>query len=109
MTSDYLPDTCSIITATRTPDGMGSESSVWAVSAASVPCRMAPSGLASNTELERAARVTAVERWTLTVAWDQDLTKLDRIEYDGKTYEVEDIAADRSWQLVKRAQLALLT
>jgi len=109
MASEALPDTCSILTPTRTPDGMGSESSSWAVSASAVPCRMAPSGLGSNVELERAARVTAVERWTLTLAWDQELTKLDRISYDGKTFEVEDIAADMSYQIHKRAQLALLT
>lgn len=107
-----MPDTCDIVMATETSDGMGGMSRTWSDRAALVACRMSPTGLTSETERDAGARLTGQQRWTLTLPHDQAIELSDRVRYPATTgdlYEVEDFNNERTWELTRRVQLVRLS
>lgn len=110
--SESLPDLCSILRATPTPDGRGGTTDVWVAAYSNVPCRMAPTITGSSsaaTEDNIAGRVAGENVWLLTLEWDQDIKSSDRVLFDGRTFEISYIGADRSWQILKRIGLVELS
>lgn len=108
---DSLPDTCSILRSTTSSDGRGGTEDVWAAVYTAVPCRMAPIASTQSGAIEDniAGRIAGENVWTLTLGWDQDIATSDRVLYDGRTFEISYIGADRSWQIVKRVGLVELS
>lgn len=93
-----LPDTCTIQRDTPTADGMGGQTSSWANAATNVPCRYSPDQVADG-ERELGGKITAVNGWRFTFAYDADVRPADRIVADSRTFEVLSVDGDRSWQL----------
>lgn len=103
-----LPDTCSILMAVESSDGMGSRVRTWAVRAALVPCRLSPSGLRSKGEEISSGRLTEVSNWTLALPIGTVVAASDRVVLGGATFEVTAFDVLRSWGIFVRASLVLV-
>lgn len=97
-----LPDTCVIQAVTRTADGQGGWTEVWAASG-TVSCRMDQN---SGNKGRQAAAVQDFATFTLTVPYDTGLTALQRVVHAGETYNVIGVTDTGSWLGVQRAQVA---
>ena len=99
---DYLPDTCTLQTVTRTSDGMGSWTETYSNTYTSIPCRVWQQ---TGGERDVAGRMSEVTRWVLNVPYDQTIDATMRVVHDGKTYQVNDINDTGSEHLQRRARL----
>ncbi len=99
---DALPVTGIIRRRTATADGLGGATATYTAIASHVPMRLAPLDGAAFAEGELAGRATNEKRWMLTLAADVDVRTTDRLELDGRVFEVDSIAARRSWELSTR-------
>lgn len=104
---DYLPDTCTIQTVTRTSDGMGGWSESWANTYTSVACRLAPVRSSQGQRME-GEQLAAVSRWVLTLHHDQVIGEQDRVVHGGETYEVAHMEDTHSNRTAKRVYLRRL-
>lgn len=89
-----LPDTCAVLSLTRTSDGQGGWTEAWGTAYASVACRLDAMG---GREAVNAASVRPFSQWMLTVPHDTVATAQSRIEHGGYTYNVITLNADASW------------
>lgn len=99
-TEDYLADTCTIQTPTRTADGMGGWSTSWANTYTSVACHIWQK---TGSEQPVGDQPTAVTRWIINVHWDQALDNTMRVIHGSFTYEVNDLNNDGTDLLHRRA------
>jgi len=104
-TEDYLPDTCTIQTLTRTKDAIGGSSTTWANTYTSVACRIWQIGGREVGVGEQPAEVT---RWVMNLHWDQAIDNTMRVVHGGHTYEVIDVNNDGSQLLQRRVWLTRL-
>ena len=102
-----MPDTCNILTVTRTPDGMGGYSETWGTASSGVACRL---DLITNQvyEIVKGAALQPYPRYNLSVPYDTTLTVNDRIEHNSVTYAIVKINTSQSWKAVARAILELV-
>ena len=109
-TEDYLSDTCTIQTLTRTKDGMGGWSNTWANTYTSVACRiwLRIGGAIGGREQVVGDQPTGVTVWTLNVHWDQALDNTMRVVHDDITYEVNVLNNDGTDLPQRRAWLTRL-
>lgn len=80
---------CAILRFTKTGNAGGSVTKTWTPVHSNVPCRIAaqsggPAGEVAGKPDERSVQVA-------TLPWDADLRLTDRIECEGRTYEVTQI------------------
>jgi hypothetical protein len=103
---NFLPDTCTIERATRTPDGAGGWSETWTlVSGGTVKCRLDP--LYTRDQVETVgAKEGFVSEYLLTVPYDAPLESSYRVVLNGDTYQVRMLLADHSWRVARRAYIA---
>lgn len=99
-----LPDTCNLLTMTRTADGEGGGTEAWGTATTNVACRLDPSGYQSG-KATVADSVQSYDSWTLSVPYDTTLTSAMHVEHGSDTYSVVSVNSDASWLLVKRAFL----
>lgn len=99
---DALPVTGAIVRATPTADGLGGTSLVWAAVRSSVPMRLAPFDGAAFADVEFQGRASNSKRWNLTLPAGTDVRSDDRVSIDGRTFEVDSVAAPRTWELAVR-------
>lgn len=104
-----LPDTCNILSLTRTSDGEGGWSESWGTATASVKCRLdslASRGLISAAaEQVQAASLKPYNAWILTLPHDTTITEQNRVEVGSTTYNVISVDAGKSWEANVRAML----
>ena len=99
---DWLPDTCTIQTATESVDATGGGSIAWANTYTSVACRLAP---LTGQEAVRNYALEGQSTWRLSVKYDQALTVENRVVFDSDTYEVKYVEDDHSNRTLRRAIL----
>lgn len=98
--------TCKIVRLVRSSDGMGGTSETWNDAYTNVPCAIAPRGGAAEDDEDSVIRGRS--SLVLTLPSSQDITTSDRVEIEGRTFEVLD-AHFRTYQVTKRVELAEVT
>lgn len=93
-----LPDTVQVSRATRTPDGGGGQSQVWAT-IATVPCRLTDQSPAPPQEIDIGARPGSIIRWTITMPAETDVLVTDRLLVGSRTFEVRGVDRARTWAI----------
>jgi head-tail adaptor len=98
-----LPDTCTILSISRTADGEGGFTETLGTVGTAIPCRVdVKHGRFMNT----AGAMQPYMKTQLSLAYDQTITEAHRVVHGGVTYSV--IAppnSDQSWIAVKRVEL----
>lgn len=97
-----LPDTCDILSVTRTSDGQGGWTDAWATATEDVACRIDFRG---GVESIAGAAVQPFSGYVLTVPHDTTLTTAHRIYHGTIYYNVIEVDNSHSWQLFLRARL----
>lgn len=102
-----LPDTATIQRRTIASDGGGGQTETRATLAASVPCRIAPTGggESGSAMSDDGDRVRDESTHVVTFANGQDITETDRILIDGSTYEVLLVRQRGTWELTRRCEV----
>lgn len=101
VTSETLTDTASILRPTDAPDGQGGTLKSWATIQTGVPCRVAPPPRTGSAENEIADRVGSATIVIVTLQALTDVTLRDRILALGRTLEVVEITAPRTWEMAR--------
>jgi len=102
--NDYLPDTCTLQTLTRTADAYGGWSESWANTHTGVACRLAVMPL-NRPEAIDAGQIASTTRWLLAVPYNQAIDATMRVVHDGVTYEVEGVEDKQSHRPSRHAYL----
>jgi hypothetical protein len=97
-----LPDTCNLLTVTRSVDAGGGFVESWGTASANVACRL---DKMSGSEQLAGGALLPFTGWMLSLPYDTTITEAYRVEHGGYTYAVESVNNDSSWQAVKRAQV----
>lgn len=100
-----LPDAIEVQRATRSADGAGGQTEVWAT-IATVAGRISPSPPAVSSEPTVGARPGAIVRWLITLPAGTDVDFDDRLLNGSRTFEVRNVAPARSWELAVIAHCA---
>lgn len=102
LESVSFPDTCNILSLTRTSDGEGGWTEAWGTVLASQACRL---DQVASTEVLSAASIRPFAGWVLSLTHDVALTSAMRVEHGGYTYNVIGVSDTGSWLAVRRALL----
>jgi len=105
--ADYVPDTCTLQTVTRTGDSQGGWTETWNNTHTSVACRLSPLQT-QLVEAEEGGQVQAASRWVLTIAHNQTIDETMRVVHGSDTYEIEHLEDTHSNRTAKRAYLRRL-
>jgi hypothetical protein len=97
-----LPDTCTILSPTSTPDGYGGVTTTWGTATASVACRL---DMKQGRELASGESVQPFTAYTLSLPWDVTISATWRVVVSGVTYAVTSINIGQSWTAVTRCEL----
>lgn len=100
--ADLLPDTCSILSLTTTPDGQGGVTETWGTATASVSCRL---DAYRGKEALAGGAIQPFNTYVLTVPYDTTITTANKIEHSSTTYNVTSVDADKSWPITMRVYL----
>ena len=99
---DLLPDTCNILSLTRTSDGQGSWTEAWGTATAGVPCRLDP---LQGVEQLSASSVRPYHAYTLTLAHDAAIATTNQVEVGSDTFTVVSVDDTKSWAASRRCRL----
>lgn len=107
LENSLLPDTCNILTVTRTSDGQGGFTEAWGTATAStnVACRL--DGI-NATEVVAGAGLQAFHTYVLTLPHDTTITTADRVEVGDDTFNITSVDQTKSWSACVRAWLERL-
>ena len=100
--SDLLPDTCDILSVTRTADGKGGWTDSWGTASAGVACRMDST---QGMEQMVGGGLKAYQSYMLSLPYDTTITTAYRVLFNGTSYNVTSVNTDQSWIAVKRVTL----
>jgi head-tail adaptor len=101
-----LPDTCNILSVTRTPDGQGGMTETWGTAGTAITCRV---DIKQVREQQSGGAVQYYTQTMLSLPYDTTITAANRVEHGGNTYAVITPAnTDQSWIAVKRVALELV-
>jgi len=107
--AELLPDTCNILTVTRTADGMGGVSEAWGTASSGISCRVDMNqGIMEGRELLTADGLHPYTRYILSVPYDTTISTDSRVEHSGTTYAVVSVNTEQSWMAVKRCWLEVV-
>jgi head-tail adaptor len=95
-----LPDTCNILSISRTSDGMGSWTETWGTVTTSVYCRI---DFMSGKEALASSAEQPFNRAMLSLPYDTTITPANRIEWEDLTFNVISVNEGQSWAAVRRA------
>lgn len=95
-----LPDTLVIHRATRTADGVGGQTSVWAAFG-TVACRVEPVDRGQGEEIAGSREAEPTE-YVIHLPYDETVTPDDRVVYAGETFEILEVVDHRSWDVHTR-------
>ena len=102
--AELLPDTCSIISVTLTPDGMGGQIETYGTATAN--CRLDVVTDKAYSQTQVGAGLKNFISTILSVPYDTTITEDNRVIHGGITYAVvAPVNSDQSWIAVKRVQL----
>ncbi len=93
--STALPDTCTILSATRTSNGQGGYTNTWGTVSSSVACRL---DFVTGNELTVAVAIQPATRWMLNLPYGTTVLSTYRFVHNTNTYAaVADPNSDASW------------
>jgi hypothetical protein len=99
--AQLLPDTCSILTVTNTPDGFGGQTQTFGTTTSA--CRL---DVISGMEQVIGGALQPYVRTMLSLPYDATITEANRVIHGGVTYAVTTPPnSDQSWIAVKRVTL----
>jgi len=88
---------------TLASDGMGGYTETWAA-VGTVDCDVWQINQRGNREPVTGGQVVSKSDWFITVPYNTDLTARDRVEVDGRTFEITFVPNDSSWLTALRAE-----
>lgn len=94
-----LPDTCAILSVTRTPDGEGGITETWGTASASVPCRL---DFQTGRKVLTGGALEPFSGYVLTLPYSATCTDANRVLHNGITYAVQPGNLQGSLIAVKR-------
>lgn len=103
ISSELLPDTCHVLSVTKTPDGQGGQTTTWGTASANVACRV---DVQQGRELISGGGLQPFSSVMLSLPYDTTITEANRVLHGGVTYAVvAPPNTDQSWIAVKRVML----
>lgn len=99
---ELLPDTCSILTLTRTADGMGGMTETWGTAYSGVDFRL---DVKTGVEQVVGGGLKPFTSYKGSLPYDTTITSADRILHSGVTYAVTSVNTSQSWKAVVRVDL----
>lgn len=99
-----LPDTCQIITITRTPDGYGGQTETRATASA-VAFRL---DVETGSEMIAGGALQPFTKYKGSLPYDTTVTTTQQILHGGVNYAVTAVNTNQSWIAVKRVDLEKL-
>jgi head-tail adaptor len=99
---ELLPDTCTILSVTRTPDSKGGWTEAWGTASSSVACRL---DMKSGVEQLQGGGVEPYKSYALSLPYDTTITTEYRVVHSGTTYNVKTVNTNQSWIAVRRVEL----
>jgi head-tail adaptor len=100
--AELLPDTCTILSPTSTPDGYGGVTTAWGTATASVACRL---DMKQGREQTSGGAVTPFTSYTLSLPYDATISATWRVVVSSVTYAVTSVNSGQSWVVVTRCDL----
>lgn len=101
--SELLPDTCTVMSLSATPDGMGGQTETWGTASANVSCRLDVKEVSQSIA---GAGMKSFVKTMLSVPYDTAITEANQVIHGGITYAVvAPTNSDQSWIAVKRVEL----
>jgi len=98
--AEMLPDTCNLLTVTRTSDGQGGITDTWGTATTGVACRLDP---LRGRESVQGAALQAQYSYILTLPYDTTITNAYRVEIGTAVYDVKAVDQGKSWAVSMRA------
>lgn len=102
--AELLPDTCSIISITRTPDGYGGQVETRGT-VSSVAFRLDLINNRMRGEKVSAGAIQAFMTYKGSLPYDTTITEANQILHNGIYYAVTAVNNNQSWNAVKRVDL----
>jgi hypothetical protein len=99
-----LPDTCNILSLTRSSDSQGGWSETWGTAGTTIACRV---DFIGGAEAVTGGALIPYSRAIVTLPQATTITAQNRIEHGGNTYTVQAVNLG-SWLGVKRASVEKL-
>ena len=96
-----LPDTCHILSLTRTSDNAGGWTEAWGTATTSVACRL-DTITGSYNKLDGA--IQTYNKLIFSLPYDAVITEANQIYYNSTNYQVTSVN-DGSWLATKRAEV----
>lgn len=90
VANSAMPDTCSILRKSPTPDGMGGNTEIWGAAYTNVPCHVMRN-TTRGTEKATEGRLENAVQYDIALPAHQDVTAVDRIVANGVTYEIQAV------------------
>lgn len=100
--SEVLPDECTLLSPTYTPDGQGGFNPAFGTVSSNVPCRL---DVMAPREQQAAGAVYPFTKYVMTLPYSTTINAGYRVQFGSFTYNVVGIAPDKSWAICKRAYL----
>lgn len=97
-----FPDTCNILSLTRTSDGQGGWSEAWGTATANVSCRI---DYETGRESVNADSLKPYQAAYVSIPYDTTVTTANRIEINSIAHTVHSVNINQSWIGVKRAKV----
>lgn len=98
-----LPGTAVLSSPTETADGRGGWTKAYAAYG-TASARLSPDQTRSGEQIV-GDRVAEVTRWILTLPAHQTIDESDRVEFNGRTFEVSEVQDRVPWEISTRVRL----
>jgi hypothetical protein len=100
--AELLPDTCDLLSATRTSDGAGGWSDTWGTvsGGSALPCRL--DFRDPGKEAISNASLTPYKTGVLSLAYDAPISTDYRVQIGGKQFNVTGENTNQSWLTVRQ-------
>ncbi len=98
---DAMPDTCNILSLTRTSDSQGGWTETWGTASLAIACRL---DFIGGAEAVTGGALIPYTWAIVTLPQATTITAQNRVEHNGVTYTVQSVNLG-SWLGVKRATL----
>jgi SPP1 family predicted phage head-tail adaptor len=102
---ELLPDTCDILSVSKSPDGQGGVIETWGTASADVGCRL---DMKQGRELVSGGALQPYTQYVLSLPYNTSVNTANRIKLDGTTYAITSVNTSQSWIAVRRVMLEKL-
>lgn len=105
--NQLMPDTCNILSVTRSSDGMGGWSDAWGTATANVSCRV--DYRSSGRENITGGALLPYQMTTVSMPYDVTVTTEHRLEIGSNVFSIQSVNTGQSWKAVTRCTCELVT